>query len=261
MQMKEMESLRDDLEQFFLSIREFRNNFRANAPFAFTGSPSDAYKLMDSHARELVVKEQEAKKFNEMEELFELQISKYQETGDTRTELKLLKTVWDMKALILGTFESWNSQLWNDIKTDDLEDVNKMLLKNLRKMATDSPVSKGWPVYRSIEDTIKNMSIVLPLVNELHSPAMRDRHWKSLAKVCNVKVIDPNDPKFCFEDVLNLKVHEHAEDVEEIIVEGLGFAFFVMRIRPVFAERACAAFDLVPAQPHHVLPVDTHVAD
>lgn len=217
MQMKEMESLRDDLEQFFLSIREFRNNFRANAPFAFTGSPSEAYKLMDAHAKELVVKEQEAKKFNEMEELFELQISKYQETGDTRVELKLLKTVWDMKALILGTFESWNSQLWNDIKTDDLEDVNKMLLKNLRKMATDSPVSKGWPVYRSIEDAIKNMSIVLPLVNELHSPAMRDRHWKSLAKVCNVKVIDPNDPKFCFEDVLNLKVHEHAEDVEEIV--------------------------------------------
>lgn len=33
-------------------------------------------------------------------------------------------------------------QLWNDIKTDDLEEVNKNLLKNLRKMANDSPVVK-----------------------------------------------------------------------------------------------------------------------
>ena len=53
---------------------------------------------------------------------------------------------------------------------------------------------KGWVAYRSIEDMIKNMSIVLPLVNELHSQAMRDRHWKRLAKVCGVKSIDPNDP-------------------------------------------------------------------
>jgi hypothetical protein len=34
------------------------------------------------------------------------------------------------------------AQLWNDIKTDDLEEVNKNLLKNLRKMANDSPVVK-----------------------------------------------------------------------------------------------------------------------
>jgi dynein heavy chain len=84
-------------------------------------------------------------------------------------------------------------------------------------MANDNPVIKAWVVYRSIEDTIKNMSIVLPLINDLHSPAMRDRHWKNLAKVCGVKSIDPNDGKFTFEDAFGLKVHEHAEDVEEIV--------------------------------------------
>jgi hypothetical protein len=108
-------------------------------------------------------------------------------------------------------YTSWNSQLWNDIKTDDLEDVNKILLKNLRKMSSDTPVVKGWVVYRSIEDMIKNMSVVLPLINELHSPAMRDRHWKNLAKVCGVKSIDPNDPKFTFEDTVALNVHQHTE--------------------------------------------------
>ena len=119
--------------------------------------------------------------------------------------------MWDMKSLVLNTYDSWNSQLWNDIKTEDLEDSNKNLLKNLRKMGNDNPVSKGWVVYRSIEDAIKNMSIVLPLINELHSNAMRDRHWKSLAKVCKVKSIDPNDSKFTFEDAVNLNVHKHVE--------------------------------------------------
>lgn len=182
-QMKEMEKLKVKLEEFFMSIREFRNNFRQNAPFNFTGSPLEAYRIMDTHAQELAKKQAEAKRFNELEELFELQVSKYPETNDTRTEIRLLKLVWDFKALVLGTFASWNSQLWNDIKTDDLEDVNKNLLKNLRKMGTDNGVIKGWPVTRSIEDSIKSMSVILPLINALHSPSMRDRHWKSLARV------------------------------------------------------------------------------
>jgi dynein heavy chain, axonemal len=217
MQLGEMENLKLDLETFFLSVREFRNKFRADAPFTFTGDPLLAYADLDKHANELMAKEKEAKRFNELEELFELQVSKYAEMGDTRLELRLLKAVWDIKAQIKFVYTSWNGQLWNDIKTDDLEDVNKILLKNLRKMGTDTPVVKGWVVYRSIEEMIKNMSIVLPLINELHSPAMRDRHWKSLAKVCGVKAIDPNDPKFTFEDTVALNVHEHTEDVEEIV--------------------------------------------
>jgi preprotein translocase subunit SecY len=32
-------------------------------------------------------------------------------------------------------------------------------------------------VYRQIENDIKNMSIILPLISELHNPSMRDRHW------------------------------------------------------------------------------------
>ena len=83
MQLREMESLKSQLEQFFLSIREFRNFFRGNAPFTFTGSPMEAYAIMDTHAKQLVMKEKEARRFNELEELFELQISKYPETGDT----------------------------------------------------------------------------------------------------------------------------------------------------------------------------------
>ena len=217
MQMREVDSLKIELETFYLSIREFRNNFRANAPFTFTGSPMQAYVMLDEHARELSKIDAQAKVNNGLEELFELQITKYPEIPDTRVELKLLKYVWDIKALVLATFESWNSMLWNDIHTDDLERVTNTLLKNLRKFANDTPVVKGWVVYRSIEEEIKNMAVVLPLMNELHSIAMRDRHWKGLAKVCKVKQVDATDPKFTFEDIIILKLHEHADDVAEIV--------------------------------------------
>lgn len=74
MQLREVEALKVDLEQFFLSIREFRTQFRANAPFTFEGSTTDAYAIMDAQAVQLEAKEQEARAYNELEELFELQV-------------------------------------------------------------------------------------------------------------------------------------------------------------------------------------------
>jgi hypothetical protein len=38
------------------------------------------------------------------------------------------------------------------------------------------------------------MSMLLPLINDLHSEAMQDRHWKVLAAICHVKAIEPKYP-------------------------------------------------------------------
>lgn len=42
---------------------------------------------------------------------------------------------------------------------------------------------REWGVYKDMEERVANMATVLPLVNHLHSPAMRDRHWRSLVQV------------------------------------------------------------------------------
>jgi dynein heavy chain len=72
-------------------------------------------------------------------------------------------------------------------------------------------------VCKDTDAEVRNMAVALPLVNELHSPSMRPRHWKELARVCGVKALDPSDAKFCLEDLLALHLHTHKEEVEEIV--------------------------------------------
>lgn len=198
-------------------MRNFRNKFRAEAPFAFKGLVEEAYKQMEKHAADLLEKEVQVRKYNELEDLFELQVSKYPETQDTRMELRLLKGLWDSKAMVDCTYVDWRTALWSQINTEALDDENKVLLKQLRKQGSDFPVVKGWQVYRDIEDSIKNMGVVLPLINDLHSPAMRVRHWKSLAAVCEVKAVNPSDAKFTMDDMMQLNLHSHVEDVSMIV--------------------------------------------
>ncbi|KAJ0389801.1 hypothetical protein ATCC90586_010599 [Pythium insidiosum] len=61
------------------------------------------------------------------------------------------------------------------------------------------------------------MATVLPLINDLHSEAMQDRHWKALSTICKVKAIEPRDPKFALADLLKLQLHLHVDDVGEIV--------------------------------------------
>ena len=46
---------------------------------------------------------------------------------------------------------------------------------------------------------------------------MRSRHWFSLARVCDVKLVDPSDEKFTLDDMMVLNLHEHKDAIEEIV--------------------------------------------
>ena len=61
------------------------------------------------------------------------------------------------------------------------------------------------------------MKIVLLLMNDLYSDAMRSCHWAALAQVYNVKVVDLSDENFTLYDMMILNLHEHKEEVFKIV--------------------------------------------
>ena len=49
-------------------------------------------------------------------------------------DLKHLRTLWDMVAVIMGKFDEWQSTLWNDIDVDVLIEATKQLAKDVRTL-------------------------------------------------------------------------------------------------------------------------------
>jgi dynein heavy chain len=66
-----------------------------------------------------------------------------------------------------------------------------------------------------LRDEVKNMATVLPLVNDLHSETMRDRHWTTLMTTTGTTFVKVAD--FCFLSLLDLQLHHCADDVSEIV--------------------------------------------
>ena len=75
------------------------------------------------------------------------------------------------------TFTDWYGTPWVNIDVEFLTGEAKKLAKEVKTLNKNV---RNYEVFKMLEDTIKAMLTSLPLVNDLHHPAMRDRHWKQL---------------------------------------------------------------------------------
>lgn len=154
--------------------------------------------------------------YNNLELLFDMAMSGYRELKDSQEDLVLLKNLWDAIAMVNYTFEDWNSTLWDRINTDDLLMRVKELGAQVKAMPKEM---RGWKLYAWLQDIVKNMSTVLPLISDLHSDTMRDRHWNQLMDV--TKTTFTKGPEFCFKDLLDLELYKFGDDVSEIVDQSV----------------------------------------
>ena len=93
-----------------------------------------------------------------------------------------------------------------------------MQKKQCNPMLPQNKEMKSWKAFVSLNDRVKNMNTILPLIALLHSKFMQERHWKKMMKLC-AQQINFQSPKFCLDDLIQLQLHKFTEEVTEL-VEG-----------------------------------------
>ena len=119
----------------------------------------------------------ESKQLQEAQELFELFQSDYIMLQRCSEELLFLKSLWDMVGTVMFTFSDWYKTPWDKIDVEFLVEETKKLSKDVKTL---NKAVRNYEVFRLLEEACKAMLTSLPLVQDLHHPAMRDRHWKLL---------------------------------------------------------------------------------
>ncbi|CDI84781.1 Flagellar outer dynein arm heavy chain beta, related [Eimeria praecox] len=127
--------------------------------------------------------------------------------------LQNAEEAWDVSVYVSSWFEAWKATLWETIDTELLLQHVKAMQQHIRGLSKEIKSTK---VYAAVLERVNNMQVVLPLVSELHSEFMRDRHWKQLMNIAGQTFTI--GPGFCLEDLLRLNLHERAADVSEIVV-------------------------------------------
>lgn len=221
LQTKEASNIKDRLRKFEIKVGEFRMEFSNALPYHIQEISSDiiqqSYDKIEQYYTKTCLLEEEAQELNNLEILFDIQKSSYKQLKDCRNELVSLKYMWDLISLVEFQFENWKSTLWDKIDTELLMQLIKdMQTKQCNPTAAVNKDIKNWRAFISLNDRVKNMNTILPLIASLHSKFMMERHWKKLMKITQ-KDIAFQSPKFCLEDLIKLHLYKYSEEVTELV--------------------------------------------
>jgi dynein heavy chain len=125
--------------------------------------------------------------------------------------------MWDLISLIDYQFEAWKSTLWDKIDTEDLMQlIKEMQTKQCNPQSPQNKDIKNWKAFMALNERVRNMNTILPLISQLHSKFMQDRHWKKLMVITDQN-IEFKSPNFCLDDLIKLQLYKYADEVNELV--------------------------------------------
>ncbi|OQS01624.1 dynein heavy chain [Achlya hypogyna] len=186
MQNHAVEAIKVELGLFVKRVAALRDEFLLKAPFGNDGTGSfdtavaRAVEALAAVEIKLLETETEARRLRNLEDMFELSPVQFDALQLCRVEFERLQRVWAMYDEVATTFFAWRALSWQEASMDTLVGVVRDRMAQMLKCPAKV---RDWPVYKTMEATLSQMAATLPLIEILHSPAMRERHWKALLQV------------------------------------------------------------------------------
>lgn len=127
-----------------------------------------------------------------------------------QSEVGSFNTLWNHIGECQDVFDENMATKWDDVKSDDMEERIKKMLKGLKEMKVD----KRCNTYTGILEEIKKWMVFLPLAGQLRDPAMKDRHWQQVKDKVATDFELNDSLKLQF--IWDLNIGKYQDDVEEI---------------------------------------------
>ena len=194
---------------------EYREGFLKKNFYKYETGAAISYQTMDATVTEMAGMDKEMAELAKLADMFEfpeLMENIVATVSECREDLVMVKDVWDMNNLCASQFAFWQTTLWKDVRTDIMEDGTKAFQKDVKNLPKKI---RSANMYEGLDLLVKNFMVSIPLVADLRSPSMRERHWKKLMDITKKTfVIDDN---FRLSDLLRLELHKFEDEVGEIV--------------------------------------------
>ena len=89
------------------------------------------YTVQQAH-HEVGGMESQMNSLHESADLFEVSVPEFKQLKTCRRDIIMLKSLWDMIALVQSSFSDWNTTLWCDINVEQMDMDCKKFVKDIR---------------------------------------------------------------------------------------------------------------------------------
>ena len=203
-----------EVKAFVVDAAEFRDDWDANGPAVPGLSPVEAVDRLKKFTQMFEVRARKWRNYCSGEELFGLPVTSYPEMERTEKEIGMLTRLYDLYTNVLSTIDNYADILWTDVvaNIDQMSEQVSQFQAQCKKLPK---ALRDWPAYTDCRKKIDDFLEILPLLQALSSPDMRDRHWAELGRVTGVEFNLAEDT-FKLQDLLGANMLRVTEEIEDL---------------------------------------------
>ena len=195
---------------------EFFKNFKEEGPSSVGADLDHGLSVLKSYKLRQSELESERGELAKAEKLFDLQITGFPELLEVDKEIKALDKIYTLYEDQKKIREEWANTLWANLNMKTLSDGIEEYIKQLRKFPKEI---KGMLICQTLDEKMKEFKNSLPLIGNLKTDAMRDRHWERLMAETG-KSFDMSPDTFTLANLFSMELHRFQEVIEDIVMSA-----------------------------------------
>ncbi|XP_026819508.1 dynein heavy chain 2, axonemal-like [Rhopalosiphum maidis] len=160
---------------------------------------------------DMVLRDQEI--FKENVEDFNTIWEEFKET-ESKNEMVFLHETFKIARSWDNTWKKYKSANFWAIKVSKIE-VSVQTIYKVLTSALRLQKDQSWKIIEIKRDIIDAFRRVLPLINDLKNPAMRNRHWDEVREAMT-KYFNETDPSFTLELIMQMQMQKYGNQISEI---------------------------------------------
>ncbi|KAL9652089.1 hypothetical protein ABK040_015890 [Willaertia magna] len=216
---KKKEMLRDrlgtDQKSFVKELESIQRVVGGFSKYKDILSVSDVAKEVKVLQKQLQDYYEKAKKFNQKEILFGLEVTEYSQLNSINKQFQPYSDLWLTVDSYFSWEESWSKEPFDNLDAPKIEEEVKNAEKTMVKCMKhfkDSPEIKK--IAETIRKKVEEFSPNLPLLLALRNPGMRERHWTSISKDIGLE-ISPGRTLKSMDDIFSMKLINYEEIIKK----------------------------------------------
>ncbi|KAJ7071380.1 dynein heavy chain protein 1 [Mycena amicta] len=151
-------------------------------------------------------------------EALDLELVRHTRLEPVLEELRDLKSVWTALSGVWSQISELREMSWTTVQPRKLRQQIDGLIQSTGKMPTRM---RQYAAFEYVQDVLKGLLKSNSVISELHSEAMKDRHWKQLFKALRMPSAIPM-PIMTLGHVYDMDLKKNEMVIKEVIIQAQG---------------------------------------
>eukprot|EP01064_Diplonema_japonicum_P003207 TRINITY_DN1209_c2_g1_i1.p1 TRINITY_DN1209_c2_g1~~TRINITY_DN1209_c2_g1_i1.p1 ORF type:complete len:4214 (+),score=1112.95 TRINITY_DN1209_c2_g1_i1:49-12642(+) len=207
----EQEAFKKEIEKVARDVQKFSAQTDLQVNVAQLAGDVKSLQKRINDAKEL------SAEFNRKQELFGDEVISYRQITEVGKEFKPYADLWITTNDWQNWVEGWHKDPFTSLDPDELKknvDTAEKVMASLRKVFKDKPQIK---IVDEIRMQLQDFSPLVPILQSLRNPGMKERHWLELAGKLPPGTLDQENPEDCIQTLQDCRDRDLVSHKDTIV--------------------------------------------